>query len=352
MGYGMDISGLALGRMGAERDRVGLVQIVKKFAVSGSRWKRSITVSNPVMSKNPYFQNTGVRPNQYQGSRRAQESQYATDYAQQYASPAYQQMNQGYQQQVNAQDAMFQAQASAQAGYGQGNAFASAGATADTMTYRDAMNKTAILLGTTILAGIATVMMLGSAPTAMMGLAMVSTIAAFVVGMIIAFKRIVPAGLAVAYAVLEGIALGGLTGALEMFYPGIAMQAILGTTIVVGVTLMLHYSGKVRTTPKGMKYVMIIALAGILFGIVNMFITMFTGTSFYFSNPTLGIGVGVIMILVAAYMLINDFEQVQYAVNNAAPKNFSWTCAIAIVMTILWIYVEVLRIAAIIADNR
>ena len=130
------------------------------------------------------------------------------------------------------------------------------------------------------------------------------------------------------------------------------MQAILGTVIVVGVTLMLHYSGKVRTTAKGMKYVMIIALAGILLGLVNMFITMFTGKSFYFSNPTLGIGLGVIMILVAAYMLINDFEQVQYAVNNAAPKNFSWTCAIGIVMTILWIYVEVLRIAAIIADNR
>lgn len=305
-------------------------------------------MSNPVMNRNPYFQNTKVRPNQYQGAQQTQESQYATDYAQQYSSPAYQQVNQGYQQQFNAQDAMFQAQAS----YQPNNPFASTNVAADTMTYRDAMNKTALLLGVTVLAGIATVMMFGSAPAVMINLAMVSTIAAFIVGMVVAFKRIVPAGLALAYAALEGVALAGITAALEAFYPGVAMQAILGTVIVVGVTLMLHYSGKVRTTAKGMKYVMIIALAGILLGLVNMFITMFTGKSFYFSNPTLGIGLGVIMILVAAYMLINDFEQVQYAVNNAAPKNFSWTCAIGIVMTILWIYVEVLRIAAIIADNR
>lgn len=300
------------------------------------------------MNRNPYFQNTKVRPNQYQGAQQTQESQYATDYAQQYSSPAYQQVNQGYQQQFNAQDAMFQAQAS----YQPNNPFASTNVAADTMTYRDAMNKTALLLGVTVLAGIATVMMFGSAPAVMINVAMVSTIAAFIVGMVVAFKRIVPAGLALAYAALEGVALAGITAALEAFYPGVAMQAILGTVIVVGVTLMLHYSGKVRTTAKGMKYVMIIALAGILLGLVNMFITMFTGKSFYFSNPTLGIGLGVIMILVAAYMLINDFEQVQYAVNNAAPKNFSWTCAIGIVMTILWIYVEVLRIAAIIADNR
>lgn len=305
-------------------------------------------MSNPVMNRNPYFQNTKVRPNQYQGAQQTQESQYATDYAQQYSSPAYQQVNQGYQQQFNAQDAMFQAQAS----YQPNNPFASTNVAADTMMYRDAMNKTALLLGVTVLAGIATVMMFGSAPAVMINVAMVSTIAAFIVGMVVAFKRIVPAGLALAYAALEGVALAGITAALEAFYPGVAMQAILGTVIVVGVTLMLHYSGKVRTTAKGMKYVMIIALAGILLGLVNMFITMFTGKSFYFSNPTLGIGLGVIMILVAAYMLINDFEQVQYAVNNAAPKNFSWTCAIGIVMTILWIYVEVLRIAAIIADNR
>lgn len=302
-------------------------------------------MSNPVMTKNPYFQNTGVRPNQYsQPTPNQYGTQYQTDYAQQYGAPSYQQR---YGNQFDAQEAAFQAQA-AQAG----GAFTSARSGVETMSYSDAMNKTGILLGATVVTGLLTVMLLGSAPGAMISLAMVSTIAAFIVGMVIAFKRMVPSGLAIAYAVLEGVALGGLTGAINFIYPGVAMEAILGTVVVVGVTLALHYSGKVRTTAKGMKYVLIIALAGIIFGIVNMLIMAFTGNNLYFSNPTLGILVGVVMILVAAYMLINDFESVQYAVANGAPREFAWTAAIGIVMTILWIYVEVLRIAAILASDR
>ncbi|MCI5826241.1 MAG: Bax inhibitor-1/YccA family protein [Arcanobacterium sp.] len=298
-------------------------------------------MSNPVMSKNPYFRNTEVRPNQFGTAQSG--TQYQTDYAQQYGSPAYQQQ---FGSQFNAQETMFQAQSAA------GNDFTAAYSGADVMSYRDAMNKTGILLGITVVVGVLTVALLGANPSAMMGLAMISTIAAFVVGLVIAFKRMVPAGLAVAYAALEGVALGGITGAIDMIYPGVAMQAILGTTAVVGVTLLLHYSGKVRTTSKGMKYVLIVALAGIVFGIVNMVIAAFTGNNLYFSNPTLGILVGAVMIFVAAYMLINDFESVQYAVANGAPRAFAWTAAIGIVMTILWIYVEVLRIAAILADNR
>lgn len=299
-------------------------------------------MSNPVMSKNPYFSKAGVRPNQFQQQGSAQ-TQYQTDYAGQYGAPAY-------QQQFDAQRGMFEAQAAAKAAMG--NAFAPAEATAQTMTYSDAMNKTAILLGSAVLSGLLCVMLFGSNPSLMMGLAMITTIGAFIVGMVIAFKRMVPAGLAIAYSVLEGLALGGLTGALNFIYPGVAMEAILGTVIVVGVTLALHYSGAVRTSAKGMKFVLIVALAGIAFSFVNVIISLFTGNNPMWSNPVLGIGLGIVMILVAAYMLINDFETVNYAVANGAPKEFAWTCGIGIVMTILWIYVEVLRIAAILADNR
>lgn len=301
-------------------------------------------MSNPVMSKNPYFRNTGVRPNQYsQPTPNQYGTQYQTDYAQQYGAPSYQQR---YGDSFAAQEAAFQAQA-AQAG-----AFAPANTGVETMSYRDAMNKTGILLGITVLAGVLTVMLLGMNPSAMLSLAMISTLAAFIVGMVIAFKPMVPSGLAIAYAALEGVALGGLTGVFDLIYPGVAMEAILGTTVVVGVTLALHYSGKVRTTAKGMKYVMIVALAGIIFGIVNIFITAFTDNNLYFSNPTLGILLGAVMIFIAAYMLINDFETVQYAVANGAPREFAWTTGIGIVMTILWIYVEVLRIAAIFASDN
>ena len=306
-------------------------------------------MSNPVMSKNPYFQNTGVRPNQFpQGQQGAGAgTQYGTDYTSQYSPTNYQQYTQ-WQAQQQAYNQQAQQQAFDRAGYGSAGAFN--GATTDKMTYRDAMNKTAILLAAAVLSGVLTTMFVPL--NLLMPAAIVATIGAFVVGMIIAFKRMVSPALALGYSVLEGVALGALTMAFNLIYPGVAMQAILATTIIVAVTLALHYSGKVRTSAKGMKYAMIVALGGILFGVVNIFISAFTGNSLYFSMPTIGIGVGVIMILVAAYMLINDFEQVQYAEANGAPKEFAWTCGIGIVMTILWIYVEVLRIAAIIAENR
>lgn len=297
-------------------------------------------MSSPVMSRNPYFKKTAVRPNQFQSQPQPQGSYqnpqgfagYDQAYQGQYVPPAYQQ----------------------QAYAGSYGAFQPAApqARSGLMTYRDAMNKTGILLGVTVLSGIATSILLGANPGLMLSVAMIASIAAFVVGLVIAFKRMIAPGLAIAYAVLEGVALGGLTAALNLFWPGVAMEAVLGTVIVVGVTLGLHYSGKVSTTPKGMKFVMIVALAGIIFGFLNMFISIFTQSNPLWNNPLLGIGLGVVMILVAAYMLINDFENVQYAVANGAPAEFSWTCATAIVMTILWIYVEVLRIAAIIADNQ
>lgn len=292
-------------------------------------------MSNPVMTRNPYFQQTQQRPNQY-GQPNA--------YGAQNSAQAYQQHEQREANQYIPEN------------YNQNGAFDPKPETGR-MTYSDAMNKTAILLGTTIVAGVLTVALL---PAAMwMPAAWIGIIAAFVIGMIIAFKRVVSPVLALAYAVLEGVALGAITGAFEMMFPGIAMQAILATVVIVGVTLALHYSGAVRTTPRGRKFVYIVALGYLVFSLVNivLMLTGVTNTAFGVRGMEIaGIPVGVIigglMILVAAYMLIADFEAVNFAVANGAPKEFAWTCAIAIVMTILWIYIEVLRILAIIASNR
>lgn len=288
-------------------------------------------MSNPVMTRNPYFNETRQRPNQYdQAGRYAQPNQFGQEYQ--------------------------QAQQYAPSNYAQGGAFDPQPQTGR-MTYSDAMNKTAILLGATILSGVLAVTVL---PLDLwMPVALVSTIAAFVLGMVIAFKRVVSPAMAIGYAVLEGVALGAISGAFDLMYPGIAMQAILATIVIVGVTLALHYSGAVRTTPRGRKFIYIVSLGYLVFSLINI-VLMLTGlsdTAFGLRGmEIMGIPVGIIlgglMILVAAYMLIADFESVNFAVDNGAPKEFAWTCAIAIVMTILWIYVEVLRILAILAQDR
>ncbi|MCI7551712.1 MAG: Bax inhibitor-1/YccA family protein [Actinomycetaceae bacterium] len=299
------------------------------------------------MDKNPYFRQ-GAQVNRFSsrsGSQGAStqyagDTRYGNDYAQQYSPDAY-------REQLNAQNAYLGAQSAGRASAEQ--AFASAATQQTTMTYRDALNKTGALLGIAVIAGALTVSLV---PLALqMPIAIVATIAAFVVGMVIAFKRMVSPGLSIAYAALEGVALGAITGAFELMLPGIAVQAILATTVIVGVTWGLHYSGKVRTTSKGMRFVLIAAIGGIVFSFVNMFLSLFgvinLRTNVSILGIPLGIFIGIAMILVAAYMLVADFEMVQYAVNNGAPKVFAWTCAIGIVMTIIWIYVEVLRVIAI-----
>ena len=288
-------------------------------------------MSNPVMERNPYFKAAPGRVNTPPVNRgNVGETSYDNDYSP-YAAPSYQ----------NQADAAYAGTAAPFS-------------TAESMSYRDAMNKTAILLATAIISGVAAVVLFP--PAALTSSAMICSLVAFVVGMVIAFKRIVPRGLALAYAVLEGVTLGALTGFLELYIPGIAIQTILATTVIVGVTLALHYSGKVRTTARGLKFVLIAAIGGIIFSFLNMLLMMFTNfnirTDITFLGMPLGVGLGILMILVAAYMLIADFEAVQVAVQNGAPREFAWTCAIGIVMTIFWIYLEVLRIIAILADNR
>ncbi len=278
-------------------------------------------MSNPLIERNKFLQDGGNLKNS---------TQYANDYGQHY-SP-FSAPNNTY---VTAE------------------VFVNPAAS-NTMTYRDAMDKTAILLGSAVLSGIVTILLLplNALPVVAFG----GTLVAFVLGMILAFKQVVPAGLAMAYAIVEGAALGALTRYVDVFLPGVALQTILATTVIVGVTLMLHYSGMVRTSSKGLKIVLVVAIGGIIFSLINFALVMFAGINLRSDITVLGIPLGVIlgivMILVAAYMLIGDFEAVNYAVANGAPKNFSWTCASAIMMTIIWIYIEVLRIAMILADRR
>lgn len=314
-------------------------------------------MSNPVISKNPYFQQGATTPNGYPampGYQGGAATQAPTQ--QPYAQPGYGQQpyaQPGYDQQPGFQQGY---------GYGQNPQFGNQGAfgapvRSDRLTYNEAMNKTFLLLGLALVAGVLAAVLTPEA--LLMPVALGTTLVAFVIGIVIAFKRVVPAGLAIAYSAIEGVSLGALTGALEIYYPGIAFQAILATAIIVGVAAGLHYSGMVRTTPKGRRYMMIIALAGIIFSLVNL-VLMLTGVtdgmwglrSQEVAGIPIGIILGVVMIFVAGYMLINDLEAVQYAVDNQAPKEFAWTVGIAIVMTILWIYVEVLRLIAILQSNR
>lgn len=307
-------------------------------------------MSNPVISRNPYFTGRTQQgaPTSPGYAPRGSEDPTNNSYGQQ----------SGYASQYQPFDTQYgQPQASQQYGYQAQPQSAFTTPSLTTMTYEDAMVKTVMLLGITLLAGIATVYLV---PVSMlMPIAWATIIGSFVLSIVIAFQRMVNPGVAIAYAALEGVALGAISFAFEYQYPGIVFQAVLGTIIVVAVAAALHFSGKVRTTPKGTKIVMVVMVSYLIFSLVNLGIMHFSRyagmwglrSSIEIAGIPLGVILGLLMIAVAGYVLIGDLESVKFAVDNGAPKQFSWTCGIAILMTVLWIYMEILRVLAILREN-
>lgn len=218
------------------------------------------------------------------------------------------------------------------------------------MTYDDVIVKTAACLG---------VLLVGAAVTLFvsMGLAsllmIVGALGGFVLALVNTFKKQPSPALILAYAGLEGLFLGGLTRVLDTMYPGVGLQAVIGTLSVFTVTLLLFKSGKVRATPKAMKFFMI-ALAGYaLFSLVNlvMMMTGLTTEPFGLRSGIIGVAIGVLAIGLAAFSLVMDFTSIEAGVQSGAPQRFSWTAAFGLTVTLVWLYVEIIRLLAILRGD-
>lgn len=168
------------------------------------------------------------------------------------------------------------------------------------------------------------------------------------------FKKKPSPVLVLAYAAVEGVFVGGVTNFFEMLYPGIAVQAVLGTFVVIGVTLALFASGKVRASKKATKVFMIAMIGYLVFSVLNV-VLMMTGinsqpfgmrSAEIFGIP-LGLILGVLVILMAAYSLVLDFDRIKTGVQRGAPRTYGWIAAFGIMVTVVWLYLEILRLLAI-----
>ncbi|QHK21971.1 hypothetical protein GU243_22445 [Pseudarthrobacter psychrotolerans] len=214
------------------------------------------------------------------------------------------------------------------------------------MTYDDVIVKTAACLGV-LLAGAAVTMFVS------MGLAsilmIVGALGGFVLALVNTFKKQPSPALILAYAGLEGLFLGGLTRVLDLMYPGVGLQAVIGTLSVFTVTLLLFKSGKVRASPKAMKFFMIAMVGYGLFSVVNL-VMMMTGLQtgmFGMRSGIIGVVIGILAIGLAAFSLVMDFTSIEAGVQSGAPQRFSWTAAFGLTVTLVWLYVEIIRVLAI-----
>ncbi len=220
------------------------------------------------------------------------------------------------------------------------------------MTYDDVIMKTVFTLAL-VLAGAA----LGWIVPILMWPGL---IVGLVLGLVNSFKKEPSPALILGYAVFEGMFLGGISGLLEGMFPGIVIQAVLGTLSVFLVTLVLFRNAKVRATPKMTRF-FIIAMAGYaLFSLVNFFLMIFNVTNSPWgirsmdipgTNIPFGVVLGLLAIGLAAFSLIVDFTSIEKGVQNGVPTKYSWTAAFGLTVTLVWLYIEILRLLAILRGN-
>ena len=158
------------------------------------------------------------------------------------------------------------------------------------------------------------------------------------------------------YAILEGLVLGGASIAIPLFYnapAAVVGQAILGTAATFFVMLLLYGSGVIKVTQKFVG-VVTAATLGIAVVYLILFIMSFfsSGSNFLMGTSALSIGVTAFAAVIAALNLALDFELVNQLRQRAAPKYMEWYCAFSILVTLVWLYLELLRLLAKVSSNR
>lgn len=224
-----------------------------------------------------------------------------------------------------------------------------AGVNQPPMTLSGAVTKSYLLLGTTALSGGLTWHYAFAAPhgtAAILPWAGGAALIGFCIAMVIIFNRRLAPALALFYAIFEGLCLGGLSAHYESAFPGIVMQSV-GLTFGVFLSLLLGYSSRMIQPSENFKLGVIAATGGIcLLYIFNWITTVFfhLPVPFLHDSGWLGIGVSIFIVIVAALNLVLDFDFIEEGVRNRAPKYMEWYSAFGLLVTLVWLYLEILRL--------
>jgi uncharacterized YccA/Bax inhibitor family protein len=184
------------------------------------------------------------------------------------------------------------------------------------------------------------------------GLTIVGLIGGLVLGLVNAFKKEPSPPLILAYAALMGIGLGGISMMYQAQWDGIVQQAVLGTFSVFAVALIAYRTGRIRVTPKFQRMVIIGMFGYLAFSLLNLVLSLFgVGDGWGLRNGWLGIVVGLVAVALAAFSLVLDFDFIDKSVKAGVPSRYAWTAAFGLVVTLVWLYLELLRLLAILQGN-
>jgi len=220
-------------------------------------------------------------------------------------------------------------------------------ADAGRMTLGGTVNKTGILLICAVVTAAYTWrMFLQAGDMSSVGpLVLVGALGGFIVAIVTIFKKEWAPATAPIYALLEGLALGGISAATNARYPGIGIQAVSLTFGTLFVLLLAYQSGLIKVTDK-MRLGIVAATGGIAVFYVLELLLGFAGIHFTAinGNGAIGIGFSLVVVAVAALNLVLDFDFIERGVAAGAPKYMEWYGAFGIMVTLVWLYLEILRL--------
>ena len=186
------------------------------------------------------------------------------------------------------------------------------------------------------------------------GSILIGFLGGFGLAMVISFSKKIRPPLVIAYAAFEGLALGTLSHYYEAVYPGIISQAVIGTIAAFAGILISYRSGRLRATPQFTRVIIGASIGYFIIGLVSLITSFFgvgQGRGFY-GVSGLGLLLAVAGVALASFFLVLDFDQIQRGVNSGVPEQESWRASFGLMVTIVWLYLEVLRLLSILRNSR
>jgi len=229
------------------------------------------------------------------------------------------------------------------------------GAVGETMTLEGTVNKTGILLLCAVATAAWTWHLAMNPETLPLDyvLLLVGLFGGLIFALVTTFKKTWAPVTAPIYALLEGLVLGGLSATLEQRYPGIAIESVCLTFGTMFVLLLAYRSGMIKVTQKFRLGVIAATGAIFLFYMVELLLGFF-GIHFASVNGSgwLGIGISLVIVCVASLNLVLDFDFIESGVAAGAPKYMEWYGAFGLMVTLVWLYLEMLRLMAKLRGRR
>ncbi|MEU8841427.1 Bax inhibitor-1/YccA family protein [Streptomyces roseus] len=229
-------------------------------------------------------------------------------------------------------------------------------ARADVMTIDDVVSRTAMTLGTVILTATIAWIAMPVDPANVnksYGIAVGAALVAMVLGLVQSFKRKASPPIILAYAAFEGFFLGVLSSATSTYFgAGVVIQAVLGTMCVFASVLFAYKMRWIRVTRRFYGFVMAAAMGFMLLMVANLLFSVFAGgDGLGFRSGGLGILFGIIGVVLGACFLALDFKQVEDGITYGAPRDEAWLAAFGLTVTLVWIYLELLRLFQILSGD-